>query len=60
VSILATRANPKASTITLEVTPQQAQILAIADMQGDLRLSLRAFGDANKVAVNPIVVPLDK
>lgn len=60
VSILASRANPKASTITLEVTPQQAQILAIADMQGDLRISLRAFGDASKVTVNPIVVLLDK
>jgi pilus assembly protein CpaB len=53
------RASPEAATITLEVTPQQAQILAVADLQGDLRLSLRAFGDASKAPVTPIVVLLD-
>ncbi|HEU0073613.1 MAG TPA: Flp pilus assembly protein CpaB [Dehalococcoidia bacterium] len=52
--------NARATTITLEVTPQQAQILALADQQGDLRLSLRPFGDTNKAPVNPIIVPADR
>jgi len=51
--------NPKASTVTLEVTPQQAQILAVADLHGTLRLSLRPFGEEGRAPVNPIIVLVD-
>ena len=52
------RANPRAATVTLEVTPQQAQVMAAADLLGTLRLSLRAFGDDEEVEVTPIIVLL--
>jgi pilus assembly protein CpaB len=52
------RANPKAATVTLEVTPQQAQAMATADLLGTLRLSLRPFGDDEEVEVNPIILLL--
>ncbi len=51
--------NPGAATVTLEVTPQQAQILAVADLHGTLRLSLRPFGEAGRAPVNPIIVLVD-
>jgi pilus assembly protein CpaB len=34
-------------TATLEVTPQQAEILALAQSMGELSLSLRSLADAN-------------
>ena len=37
--------NPSARTVTLAVTPEQAQLLALVQAQGDLALSLRSFGD---------------
>ena len=37
--------NPEAITATLSVTPEDAQVLAIADKFADIRLSLRPFGD---------------
>ena len=37
--------NPKARTVTLAVTQDQAQLLALVQAQGDLALSLRSFGD---------------
>ena len=37
--------NPSARTVTLVVTPEQAQLLALVQAQGDLALSLRSFGD---------------
>jgi len=52
-------ANPRAATVTLEVTPQQAQIMAIADLHGTMRLSLRPFGEDDIVDVIPIVILLD-
>jgi pilus assembly protein CpaB len=55
----ANQANPRASTVTLEVTPQQAQALATADLLGTLRLSLRPFGEDDVAEVIPIVVLLD-
>ncbi|HEX5367964.1 MAG TPA: Flp pilus assembly protein CpaB [Dehalococcoidia bacterium] len=48
--------DPGASTVTLEVTPQQAEALATADLYGTLRLSLRPFGEADKADVTPILV----
>jgi pilus assembly protein CpaB len=48
-------ANPKAATVTLELTPQQAQIMAIADNKATLRLSLRPFGEEGRGQVFPII-----
>jgi pilus assembly protein CpaB len=53
------RANPRAATVTLEVTPQQAQVMASADLLGTLRLSLRPFGDNEQVEVTPIILYLE-
>ncbi len=38
-----------AATVTLEVTPEQSEKLALAVATGDLRLTLRAFGDEESV-----------
>jgi pilus assembly protein CpaB len=38
---------PKASTVTLSVTPQEAQLLFLAEENGVLRLALRPYGDSN-------------
>jgi len=43
-------ANPKARTVTLAVTQDQAQLLALVQAKGDLALSLRSFGDKTPVA----------
>lgn len=40
-----------AKTATLEVTPQQAEILSTASQSGQLSLALRALGDNHAVAV---------
>jgi pilus assembly protein CpaB len=37
---------PKASTVTLAVTPQEAQLLFLAEENGVLRLAVRPYGDA--------------
>ena len=37
--------NPSARTVTLAVTQDQAQLLALVQAQGNLALSLRSFGD---------------
>jgi pilus assembly protein CpaB len=37
--------NPSARTVTLAVTQDQAQLLALVQSKGDLALSLRSFGD---------------
>jgi pilus assembly protein CpaB len=37
---------PKASTVTLSVTPQEAQLLFLAEENGVLRLAVRPYGDA--------------
>jgi len=37
---------PKATTVTLSVTPQEAQLLFLAEENGVLRLALRPYGDA--------------
>ena len=43
---------PKAKTVTLAVTPEQAQLLALSQAQGKLVLALRPFGDAAEVGLN--------
>lgn len=43
-------ANPKARTVTLAVTQEQAQLLALVQAKGDLALSLRSFGDKAQVS----------
>jgi len=43
-------ANPKARTVTLAVTQEQAQLLALVQAKGELALSLRSFGDKAPVA----------
>jgi Flp pilus assembly protein CpaB len=52
-------ANPGADTVTLEVTPHQAQIFPIAEEKATLRLSLRSFGDHIRVQVPPIITLLE-
>ena len=52
--------NPKAGTVTLEVTPQQAQIMATADLTATLRLAVRAFGDASPAQTNYIIIRVNK
>jgi pilus assembly protein CpaB len=37
---------PKASTVTLSATPQEAQLLFLAEENGVLRLAVRPYGDA--------------
>ena len=44
---------PDASTLTLMVTPQQAQLIFCAESGGTLRLAVRAFGDATPSGVPP-------
>jgi pilus assembly protein CpaB len=44
------KANPSARTVTLAVTQEQAQLLALVQAKGDLALSLRSFGDKAPVA----------
>ena len=48
--------NPKAATVTLEVTPQQAQILALADSSATLRLTLRPFAEDTRNPVPPFII----
>jgi pilus assembly protein CpaB len=50
------KTNPKAGTVTLEVTPEQAQILTLADESAGLRLLLRPFGETDTEFVNPIIL----
>jgi pilus assembly protein CpaB len=44
--------NPKARTVTLAVSPEQAQLLALTQARGELALALRAFGDSADVSLN--------
>jgi pilus assembly protein CpaB len=39
--------DPKAGTVTLAVTPQEAQVLFLAEENGVLRLAVRPYGDAD-------------
>jgi pilus assembly protein CpaB len=42
--------NPGARTVTLAVTQEQAQLLALVQSKGELALSLRSFGDKEPVS----------
>jgi pilus assembly protein CpaB len=42
--------NPSARTVTLAVTPEQAQLLALVYTDGEVVLSLRSFGDREPVS----------
>jgi len=44
--------NPEATTVTLSVTPAEAQTLAMADEKATLRLSLRPFGEEQQASVS--------
>ena len=46
---------PKAKSVTLEVTPLQAQLLSLADEYAVLRLSVRPFGDQGSVGLPPVI-----
>jgi pilus assembly protein CpaB len=47
--------DPKAATVTLSVTPQEAQLLFLAEENGVLRLAVRPYGEA-EVQNIPFVV----
>ena len=46
---------PKAKSVTLEVTPQQAQLLVLGDEYAVLRLSVRPFGDVGPLGIPPMM-----
>jgi pilus assembly protein CpaB len=51
---------PKAKSVTLEVTPQQAQLLALGDEYAVLRLSVRPFGDEGPLGIAPMMTAFDR
>jgi pilus assembly protein CpaB len=50
---------PKAKSVTLEVTPEQAQLLALSDEYAVLRLSVRPFGDGGPVGLPPVITAFE-
>lgn len=54
-----TIAEPRASTATVEVTPDKAQMLTTADEYGVLRFDVRAPGDESIVEVQPTFIVVD-
>ncbi len=56
---------PEASTVTLLLTPQEVQILFLAESNGKLRLDLRGVGDqdtpdtGNVIITQPQLLPVD-
>lgn len=53
-------AEPKARTATLELTPEQAALITLADEYGILRMSGRAVNDTEIKPVAPIVTQVEK
>lgn len=59
VALVRSDPDPEAITVTLAVTPEQAEILAMADVisaasendETEIRLSLRQFGDSEQISV---------
>jgi len=51
---------PKAKSVTLEVTPEQAQLLALGDEYAVLRLSVRPFGDEGPLWIAPMMTAFDR
>ena len=54
-----TVAEPQASTATVEVTPDNAQMLTTADEYGVIRFDVRAPGDESIVEVQPTFIVVD-
>jgi pilus assembly protein CpaB len=50
-------ANPEATTLTLLVTPEQVQQLFLSERHGELRYSLRAFGDGTEKPIEFLTQP---
>ncbi len=53
-------AQPRASTATVEVTPDKAQMLTTADVYGIMRFDVRAPGDESVVEVQPTFIVVDR
>jgi Flp pilus assembly protein CpaB len=51
-----TNTDPRASTATVQVSPDQAQMLTTADEYGILRMDARAVGDEATVEVKPTII----
>jgi pilus assembly protein CpaB len=51
--------NPRAGTVTLEVAPDKAQVLALIDNVATLRLSLRPFGEDVAAPIAPLSAGVD-
>ncbi len=48
------KADPEATTLTLLVTPQQAETIFLAELNGTLRAVVRGFGDAATAEIAPV------
>jgi pilus assembly protein CpaB len=55
-------AQPRAASVTLAVSPEEAQALFMAAHEGKLGLALRSFGDKSKQILEPLlkIVPADE
>jgi pilus assembly protein CpaB len=49
------KANPEATTLTILTSPEQAELLFLAESNGTLRAVVRGFGDADVTEVRPIL-----
>ena len=49
------KANPEATTLTILTSPEQAELLFLAESNGTLRAVVRGFGDADITEVRPIL-----
>jgi pilus assembly protein CpaB len=54
------KSSPKAKSVTLEVTPQQAQLLSLADEYAVLRLAVRPFGDGGIMGLPPVITVFER
>lgn len=45
-------ANPEAATVTVAVTPEEAELLYLAEANGRIRLALRPFGDDETIPID--------
>jgi pilus assembly protein CpaB len=48
------KANPEATTLTILASPEQSELLFLAESNGTLRAVVRGFGDADTTQVRPI------
>jgi len=49
------KASPDANTVTLALTPEQAQRLYLAESNGRIRIAVRHFGDADVQPIDPLL-----